>query len=209
MNRLSSPMRGVVAGLLAVTALALVFAPSASAQTGWPAACEDQVAERPFMPWADPAAYVLAPNGTVEQAAHWELEGGAVRAVGNERFHVNDADDASSLALPPGSSATTAPMCVGLEHPTLRLFARNRGALLSPLLVEVLFEDAAGSSRALPIGAYLGTSAWQPTTPLAVIANLFAGLPGESVEVAFRFTPRGSAGNWSIDDVYVDPFRHG
>ena len=148
-------------------------------------------------------------DGTVEQTGDWELEGGAVRAAGNERFHVNDADDRSSLALPAGSSATTAPMCVGLEHPTLRLFARNGGSLLSPLLVEVLFEDDGGSSRALPIGAYFGTSAWQPTTPLAVIANNFALLPGESVDVAFRFTPLGGSGRWSIDDVYVDPFRHG
>ena len=161
------------------------------------------------MRWADLAEYVLAPNGTVEQGGHWKLQGGAVRAAGNESFHVNDADDSSSLVLPAGSSATTAPMCVGLEHPTLRLFARNRGALLSPLLVEVLFEDAGGNSRALPIGAYVGASAWQPTTPLAVIANNFALLPGESVEVAFRFTPQGTAGRWSIDDVYVDPFRHG
>ena len=209
MNRISSPLRGVTAGLFAGAALALVFAPSVSAQAGLPAACEDQVAERLFLPWVDPAHYVLAPHGTVEQTAKWELEGGAARVAGNERFHVNDIDDTSSLALPPGSSATTAPMCVGLEHPTLRLFARNRGELLSPLLVEVLFDDADGRSHALPIGAYFGTSAWQPTAPLAVIANHFALLPGESVDVSFRFTPLGGAGRWSIDDVCVDPFRHG
>ena len=173
------------------------------------AGCDGQVAERPFTPWADLAGYVLVRNGTFEADTGWELEGGAARSAGNETFHVHDADDATSLALPAGSSATTAPMCVGLEHPTLRLFARNRGSLASPLLVEVLFEDVTGGSRALPIGAYFGTSAWQPTTPLAVIANLFSLLPGEYVEVAFRFTPLDDTGRWAIDDVYVDPFRHG
>jgi len=202
-------MRGQCAGVLAATALA-IFAPSAQAEStvAVPAACDGQVAEQPFTPWADPASYVLAPNGTVESRAGWNLGGGATRTSGNETFHVHDEDDASSLALPPGSSATTAPMCVGLEHPTLRFFARNRGSVFSWLLVEVLFEDATGDSRAVPIGAYLGTPAWQPTPPVAVVANLFSVLPGEHVDVAFRFTPQG-AGDWSIDDVYVDPFRHG
>ena len=43
---------------------------------------------------------------------------------------------------------------------------------------------------------------------MLVAANLFALLPSYAVQVAFRFTPQG-AGDWSIDDVYVDPFRHG
>jgi hypothetical protein len=60
----------------------------------------------------------------------------------------------------------------------------------------------------LPIGAYSATSAWQPTTPLALVANAFA-LSGDTVDVAFRFTPLDALGKWAIDDVYVDPFRHG
>ena len=199
-----SPSRDAAAGLLAVAALALAPAPAARA-----ASCDGQVAEQPFRPWADLATYVLAPNGAVEEGAGWKLEDGAARSAGNETFHVHDQDDAKSLALPAGSSATTAPMCVGLEHPTLRLFARNGGSPLSTLLVEVLFEDVAGRQRALPIGAFVGTPAWQPTTPLPVVANLFSALPGENIEVAFRFTPSGAAGRWAIDDVYVDPFRHG
>ena len=200
----STLRRGVAAGLFAATAVALLLAPSA--QGAVQAACEGQVIEQPFMPWADPAGYVLVPNGTVERGTGWKLEGGAARAAGNEIFHVHDDRDTTSLTLPAGSSATTAPICVGLEHPTLRLFARNRGSMLSALLVEVLFEDAGGHSRALPIGGYLGSSSWQPTAPLPVVANLFE-LPGENAEVAFRFTPTGAG--WSIDDVYVDPFRHG
>ncbi len=227
MNHPSTLRRGVAASLLAATAAAVAFllAPSTrgtdqagtvqagtvqagTVQAGTvQATCDGQVIKQPFMPWADPAGYVLVPNGTVERGTGWKLEGGAARAAGNEIFHVHDDRDATSLTLPAGSSATTAPICVGLEHPTLRLFARNRGSMLSELLVEVLFQDADGRSRALPIGAHLGSSSWQPTAPLAVVANLFA-LPGGNAEVAFRFTPTG-AGDWSIDDVYVDPFRHG
>ena len=203
MSLSTSRRRDTVAGLLVTAALALVLAPAA-----WAADCDGQVTERPFTPWADLAHYVLVPNGTVERGAQWKFADGAVRSAGNEPFYVHDEDDSTSLALPAGSSATTAPICVGLEYPTLRLFARNKGSLLSTLLVEVLFQDAGGVQRALPIGAYSATSTWQPTTPLAVVANLFS-LSGGTVDVAFRFTPLDAFGKWAIDDVYVDPFRRG
>jgi hypothetical protein len=206
MIRRSSLRRGVVPGLLAATALTLLLAPAVHAAA--PGSCDGQVPEQPFLPWADPSNYVLVPNGTVEQGARWNLKGGATRVAGNETHYVHDVTDTSSLSLPPGSSATTASMCVDIEHPTLRVLARNSGSTLSSLLVEVLYEDATGRKRAAPIGAYAGTSSWQPTAPLAVVANLFTLLPGTHDDVAFRFTPLDE-GSWWIDDVYVDPFRHG
>ena len=39
---------------------------------------------------------------------------------------------------------------------------------------------------------------------MLVVANLLPLLPGEHTPVAFRFTALG--GDWSIDDVYVDPY---
>jgi hypothetical protein len=211
MNSQFPATRVQAVGALAATAFALSLVPSAQAQeltaTVSPA-CEGQVVEQPFTPWVDPAGYVLVPNGTLETGTSWDLHGGAARESGNENFYVHDDGDARSLALPSGSSATTAPMCVGLDYPTLRLFARNGGSPFSSLLVEALFADASGKMRAVPIGAFLATSRWQPTIPLAILANLTALPTGDHVDVAFRFTPRG-AGDWSIDDVYVDPFRHG
>ena len=49
-----------------------------------------------------------------------------------------------SLKLPPGASATSPVICVGLEHPTLRFFAKNNRALLSTLTVEVITETSLG-----------------------------------------------------------------
>ena len=57
----------------------------------------------------------------------WTLERGAAVVHGNEPFYVGGGGDACALALPPGGSATTAPVCIGIEHPTLRFFARNTG----------------------------------------------------------------------------------
>ena len=140
-------------------------------------------------------------------ATGWSLSGASVVA-GNEPFHVHGDADASSLALPTGSSATTAAVCVGLEHPTLRLFARSSGSVLSSLEVDVLFENAAGDVVTLPIAVLPAAlhGRWRPTLPLPIVANLLPLLPGERTAVAFRFTPRGQAA-WLIDDVYVDPFR--
>lgn len=200
---------GLKPGALIATAVGLCLLPaSAQAEPPAPVTCGGQPVERPFLPWADPAAYVLAPQGTAESGKGWDLDGAATRIRGNETFYVNSEGDTSSLALPRDSSATTGRMCVGLEHPTLRFFVRNRGSLLSSLLVEVLFTDATGTHRAAPIGLVLGGAAWQPTPPLPVVANLLDPVRDEQVEVAFRFTPQDS-GDWSIDDVYVDPFRHG
>jgi hypothetical protein len=61
----------------------------------------------------------------------------------------------------------------------------------------------------VPIGIVLGGSAWGPTLPMPVIANLLPLLPGDLTPVRFRFTPAGIGGAWQIDDVYVDPYRGG
>ena len=170
--------------------------------------CDDPAMENPFLPWIDPASYVLAPDGTLEGgAAGWSLDGASI-ASGNEPFYVHGAGESQSLAIAPGGSATTPAMCVGIEHPTLRFFARRSGgSLLSSLRVEVLFEDAGGDVHSLPIGTHsaLGTS-WAPTLQMVIGANLLALLPNERTAVAFRFTASSGA-TWHIDDVYVDPYR--
>jgi hypothetical protein len=169
--------------------------------------CDNQVLEHPFRPWWDPAPYVLVPNGHFEGARQWQLAGRAAMARGNEWFYVHGAHEVWSLALPPGSSATSAPACVGIEYPTVRFFARNNGSSSSTLSVEVLFETADGKVRAQHIGSVLGGPGWVPTPPLPITVNLLPLLPGERTAVAFRFTSV-DAGDWRIDDLYVDPWRH-
>jgi hypothetical protein len=170
--------------------------------------CPDRALEQPFRRWADPASYVLVDNGILEGGRDWTLHGEAAAEQGNELFYVHGPDETTSLALPPGSAARTAPVCVGIEHPTIRFFARNQGSLLSLLLVEVIFQDASGAVRSLPIAALPGGRGWTPTPPLPLLINLLPLLPGERTAVALRFKPLGSGGDWSIDDVYVDPWRH-
>jgi hypothetical protein len=58
------------------------------------------------------------------------------------------------------------------------------------------------------VGTISATSSWQPTPVDSLgLNNLLAtlNLLGKT-EVAFRFAPADSTGNWSIDDVYLDPY---
>jgi hypothetical protein len=169
--------------------------------------CDAQTSSQVFLRWLDPMRYVPAPGGDAESAAGWTLSGGARVVSGNEPWKVGDRADTSSLLLPRGSQATTGVMCVGIEHPTVRFFARRTsGWLLDSLKVEVLFEGAGGKVNSLPVGLVLAGGSWQPTLPYPVLASLLPLLPGEQTPVAFRFTPVGGAG-WQIDDVFVDPWR--
>jgi hypothetical protein len=172
--------------------------------------CPGYTFERPFAPWLDLANYVLMPNGGFEQGpAGWTLSGGAGIAAGNESFDVHGPGEATSLALPPGSSATTSAMCIGLTSTVLRLFVRNSGSLLSTLKVEVLYPNGLGGSTAAAVDTISAGSSWQPTLPIPLLVNLsrLPLLTSGTTSVAFRFTAQGSLGNWRIDDVYVDPFK--
>lgn len=89
----------------------------------------------------------------------------------------------------------------------MRFFVkRTGGSALGTLRVDVLYEDVAGSTRSLSIGTVMNSGRWAPSAPLPVTANLRALLSGGETAVAFRFVPQASS--WSIDDVYVDPFRN-
>ncbi|HEX6390090.1 MAG TPA: hypothetical protein VFZ89_11595 [Solirubrobacteraceae bacterium] len=165
---------------------------------------------QPFLPWADLANYALSPNGGLETGASgWTLSGAAATGPGNESYYVGGSGDNRSLSVPAGSSAMSAPMCVGLEWPTIRFFARSSGTgLLSLLKVDVVVDDALlGGTKAVPIGVVTPSGSWQPTLPMVMVVNTLGALSKDGMlPVAFRFTPVGS-GTWSVDDLYVDPWR--
>jgi hypothetical protein len=198
----------------ALTTTAVLAAGASSASAGVlvasAPACDGQALSKTFLPWLDLANYTaLSGAGFETGAAGWSLGASAV-ANGNEPYFVGGAGDRKSLALPSGASATSPTICVGISHPTIRFFAKRRsgGTLsLSTLRVDVLFETASGYVASLPIGLVAGGGSWQVTSPLLVVANLLPLLPGQQTPVAFRFTAQGA--DWSIDDVWVDPYgRH-
>jgi hypothetical protein len=202
--------RKIFAGLttaIAAIALLLIAAPGAKAGVLVQDApdCAEENLTRPFLPWADPMQYQFAPDGGFENGGEgWSLDG-ASGTSGNEGYYVHDADDSSSLAMPAGSTATSPTVCVGIEHPTLRFFAKKTSGLLASMAVEVRFELATGDVVSAPIGVVTPSSSWQPTAPMPIVANLLPLLPGDHTPVQFKFT--ALSGNWKVDDVFVDPSR--
>ncbi len=196
----------------AVTAIVALAAGATTANAGVLVAsapdCAAQSLLKTFLPWWDIADYTALSGGDFEGAGDgWSMTGGAAIANGNESYYVGGSQDSRSLSLPAGASATSPAICVGLSHPTIRFFAKRRSGgwlSLASVRVDVLFETSTGEVASLPIGGAGNGGSWQPTSPMVVVANLLPLLPGERTPVAFRFTAQGA--NFSVDDVWVDPY---
>jgi hypothetical protein len=193
--------RPLIAGL-AAAALVATAAPASAAVTA-PAGCPTVPVSQPFAPWGDTADYVLAPDGAFEaDGAGWTLRGGA-EAV-NAKSRVGAASDRRALRMPAGASATSAPFCVGAEHRTMRFVAH--AATQSSLGVDVLYADATGD-HAIHLATLGGDGGWAPTDIVPMVVDRIAAERGTTLSVRLRFTPRDNSA-WTIDDVYVDPFRN-
>lgn len=110
--------------LVAPSSLVALVAMTGTAQ----ATCPYTGAEQVFRPRGDQHNYVLAPDGGFEAGGSgWSLRGGAQVIEGNESHYANEPSDSRSLSLPPSSSAVSPPICMSLDTPLLRMFARNTG----------------------------------------------------------------------------------
>jgi hypothetical protein len=201
--------RTVAAAVIAtITSAAFASSASAGLVTASATTCDDPVLEQPFKRWGDRANYKLVGDGGFEAGAHgWTLSGGAYTASGNESFGVRAAGDSRSLVLPTGSRAVSPFTCVGLNEPTLRLFAKRRSGLLTTLLVEMQVQTSLGLSVWLPVlPGDLGGGSWHPTMAMPLVGNLLTLSTTDRTAVRFRFSPL-LLGSWQIDDVYVDPYR--
>jgi hypothetical protein len=198
--------RTLLAAAVATAAFA-VGAPAANAGLLVASApdCSPKPVSKPFAPWGDQTDYALSPGGAFEAGGpQWTLRGGASIVAENEPFKVHGRGDSRSVKLPAGASATSPVMCVGIEHPTMRLFARNNRALLSTLTVEVITETSLGLKASVPVGVLLPSGQWKPSPKLLMLANMLPLLPGEHTPVQFVVRSVG-LGTWFVDDFYVDP----
>jgi hypothetical protein len=194
--------------LIAFSVLLVPLAGAATAQASSAedaARCEGRVIVQPFTPWEDTADYFLAPDGNFSAgAAGWDLAGAEVVAD-NEPWFVSGDETVAAVRMESDASATSPPICVGLDDPTMRFFARSVGDAAGTLDVEVLYTDGDGIEQALTIGTIASDGAleWTPVGSLPITANTY------EMNVSFRFTARGTGAAWLIDDVYVDPYRKG
>jgi hypothetical protein len=172
-----------------------------------PGTCGSQPESQPFAPWGDTNSYTPMPGGSFEPGTpSWLLAGGAKVVSGNESFRV--AGGSHSLSLPAGSSATSPVECTGTDHPSARMFVRNTGSSSSRLNVWATYPPVLGL---LPDKVYLGqisgSSSWEPSSYLVMglLTNTIGSLNLGETTVSLTFAPADKIGNWSVDDVYLDP----
>jgi len=192
--------RELLAILTAVVSVLAIGAASAQA-------CDYDGAEQVFKPWGDSHSYVLAPDGGFEAGgAGWSLSGGAATVAGNESFYLNDSGDSRSLSLPAGSSAASPPICMSLDTPIFRLFARNTGDPQAGLRVEASYK-LLGLLRTKTLSTVYAGPSWAPSQQMSTVLTL-STIVGTLIpsSIQIRITPVGSGGQWQVDDLYVDPF---
>lgn len=192
--------------IVATTLAAVAATVSPAVASGVSGGCPAAATSNPFTAWGDGADYQLVPAGDFEDgASSWSLFGGAATVAGNRTS--DGSSGRLSLSLPGVSSATSARMCIGPEHPTYRFFVkRSGGSAAGRLLAEVVYTDSAGRDVAVTAGHVSAAEAWAPSPVLPTVVSELASEQGNAIDVSFRFTPYGG-GVWSIDDLYVDPLR--
>jgi hypothetical protein len=190
--------RRIAAGSAALTA-ALISAGAADAAS---TSCNDEALEQVFAPWGDTDWYFLAPDGSLEGGGlGWRFSGGAQVVPETDPYGLGGDGDMRSLWLPRGASATSAAFCIRRDARTERWV--QRGQRSGTLLIEVahLDEDAATPGRTLDV--VRGHGDWRPS-PEVKIPMLGTGSQKDGFAiVALKFT--ALTGDWSVDDLFVDP----
>jgi hypothetical protein len=159
-----------------------------------------------FSPWGDFSMYTLAPEGDLASSGGWTLNKDSTVVDGADPFSGAE----QSLELAKGAEASTPAMCVNLDNPTIRFFARDVGGNgKSNLKVDVLYEDFDGHVKHMTIAHLRLESDWQPSLILPMYMNMLAlASPNDVTAVAFNFKAEGLQKDetLSISSLYVDPF---
>jgi hypothetical protein len=197
-----------VAVSLALASSAWADDPAVTADTA--ETCSDPTLEQPFSTLGDSRDYVLAPGGAFADPAApgWSLDGGASVVSAADPFGLGAVDDAYSLSLPAGASATSPMMCVDLHFPTMRFVGAQTAERDGDLDVEVLYPGAEDEkkrtwhkSTSLKLKSKDG---WQVSRDIKMEPDR-AGKKAGWRMVALRFSAEDDKGSWLVDDIYVDP----
>jgi hypothetical protein len=183
----------------AIAALALVAAPAASAAIT-PVPCASNATEKVFSQFGDDRDYYLAPGGSFEGSITWFNRGPVSLVAGNEPWYLAGTNHSSAVRLQRGATLISPVLCVTRDEPYLRFMAKSEGT--GSLHVTVFLFSASNKvlhSSSMSAGDF---ASWAPSGLIDLqTSKLPAGESGY-IAVALR-----SQGDWTIDDVFVDPYR--
>jgi hypothetical protein len=202
--------RGARVSVVVAFVAALVAAFPAIASAG----CPEAPLSQPFSAFGDNAYYTLAPGGSFETATYgWVSQSGLLGlaqqgvtlAEGNESYNL--VPGVHSLSVAAGSSVASPWVCISSEYPTWRFFARQPGgASSSPLSVSLRWVNVLGVGVETGAGSLSSYGRWAPSPLMKLGNSLPLWMPGSTLMVQLVFHA-GAAGSWSVDDVFLDPYR--
>jgi hypothetical protein len=166
----------------------------------------------PLVAFKDRRDYFVAPAGDFEDPSlpGWELTGGASVIGGNSAHAVTGATDASSLSLPPGSTATSPQMCVDLNYPTFRFFATQLAADTdSELAVDVIYPALARNNvRQAKTFRLKAKDGWQLSDDIKLEPQRLGKVSGwRRIAIRFRVAAGRKPAAYRVDDILIDPRR--
>jgi hypothetical protein len=192
-------MRKILAAVFS-GAFLLVAVPAAAN-----AACPSARTSNVFTKFGDTAAYSLLQGGSFESGAPgWSFTNAAVVA-GNESYNV--AGGSHSLAIQPNGVAVSPTFCVSTENPSFRFFARQTSGSWAVLNVILRWTDSSGTTHDTTVAALQTGTSWAVTPVLKLATTLPLWQPGSTLSTRLVFKPEPYGGAWTIDDVYIDPYR--
>jgi hypothetical protein len=205
MPYIKRPGRSISLGLATLCALfAAALLPGIAA-----ADCPSTPVAKAFSRFYDYNDYSLVDNGAFESGTTgWSLSNSWV-VSGNESFKVHGSTDSRSLFLKAGTGTAASPwFCASYAHPTFRFFGRRTNNTWGVLYADVRYRDTAGQVHSLNAGALYGDTytSWQPSRSMALSIMLPVDLVSNTVPVQLVFRTEPEGGDWTIDDVYVDPY---
>jgi hypothetical protein len=189
-----------------LSAVAILVVPAAAQ-----AACAATPTTKAFQTFGDNNDYSLVQNGGFETGAGgWSLSRSAV-TTGNEPWSVRKAGDSRSLAIEAGGVAVSPTVCIDINRPTYRFFAKRTSGSWGVLNLRVRWQDASGRTNETTIAALdsnFGTG-WGVSSALNIASLLGLWNADQDATVQLVFDPENYGGSWAIDDVYVDPYARG
>ena len=166
----------------------------------------------PLVGFKDRRDYFIAPAGDFEDPSlpGWQLSGGASVTSGSSPHGVTGEVQASSLSLPPGSSATSPEMCVDLNYPTFRFFvAQLEADTDSDLAVDVIYPALAKNNvREAKKFKLRAKDGWRLSDDIKLEPQRLGKRSGwRRIAIRFRVEPGKKASAYRVDDVLIDPRR--
>ena len=201
--------------LLSCALTPLLAAGPASAATGSSALptgstpCAATTSTKVFSKFGDTANYSLLPGGNFESGSTGWALGGASVVSGNETAFVGTSRDAKSLSVPAKAVVVSPSICVGIEHPTFRLFVKRGTGTWQTLLIKLRWTEASGRVNETTVAGLNGQdyATWKPTPTFKLAQTLPLWASGQSLKVQIVLDPEDGGGSWQVDDLYVDPLR--